>query len=74
MPRWRLADGVFLAMEGTTGVLRMFEASTSGYQELASAEVLSGPDVWGPPALSDGKLVVRDMTRMVCLQIGAEEE
>jgi outer membrane protein assembly factor BamB len=69
-----LADGVFLAMEGTTGVLRMIEASTSGYSELASAEVLSGPDVWGPPALSDGKLVVRDMTRMVCLQVGAEEE
>jgi len=69
-----LADGVFLAMEGTTGVLRMIEASASGYTELASAQVLSGPDVWGPPALSDGKLVVRDMTHMVCLQVGAGGE
>jgi outer membrane protein assembly factor BamB len=68
------ADGVFLVLEGTTGVLRMIEATTAGYHELASAEVLRGPDVWGPPALSDGKLVVRDMTHMVCLQLGAGEE
>ena len=67
------ADGVFLAMDGASGVLRMIEASTSGYRELASAEVLSGPDVWGPPALSGGKLLVRDMTRLVCLEVGGEE-
>jgi len=68
------ADGVFLVMEGLTGVLHMIEASTKGYRELARAEVLSGPDVWGPLALADGRLVVRDMTHMVCLQVGAEEQ
>jgi hypothetical protein len=26
--------------------------------------------VWGPMALSNGKLVIRDMNQMVCLQVG----
>ena len=46
-------------------------ASTTGYKELASAPVLSGHDVWGPLALSDGKLVIRDLTKMVCLDLKA---
>ncbi len=64
-----LADGMFLILEGKTGVLRLLEASTREYKELASAPVLSGPDVWAPLALSDGKLVIRDLGRMVCLDL-----
>ena len=64
-----LADGMFFVLEGRTGMLRLIEASTTGYKELASAQVLSGPDVWGPMALSDGKLIVRDLTRMVALDV-----
>jgi len=65
-----LADGMFFLLEGTTGMLRLIEANTTGYKELASAQVLSGEEVWGPPALADRKLVVRDMKEMVCLQVG----
>ena len=65
-----LADGMFFALDGQTGTLRLIEASTTGYKELASAQVLSGEEVWGPPALADRKLVVRDMKEMVCLQVG----
>jgi hypothetical protein len=25
--------------------------------------------VWGPPALSDGKLVIRDFGKMICIDI-----
>jgi hypothetical protein len=64
-----LADGMFLVLEGKTGTLRLVEASTREYKELASAPVLSGPDVWAPLALSDGRLVVRDLGRMVCLDL-----
>ena len=64
-----LADGMFFVLEGKTGMLRLIEASTTEYKELASAQVLKGPDVWGPMALSDGKLVVRDLGRMVCLDV-----
>jgi outer membrane protein assembly factor BamB len=65
-----LADGMFFILEGRTGMLRLLEASTSGYVELASAQVLHGQDVWAPMALSDGKLVLRDMTKMVCIEVG----
>jgi outer membrane protein assembly factor BamB len=64
-----LADGMFFVLEGKTGTLRLVDANTTGYKELASAQVLSGPDVWGPMALSDGKLVIRDLGKMVALDV-----
>jgi outer membrane protein assembly factor BamB len=65
-----LADGMFFLLDGRTGMLRLIEASTQGYKELASAQILGGHDVWGPIALSNGRLVIRDMEKMVCLQVG----
>jgi outer membrane protein assembly factor BamB len=65
-----LADGMFFVLDGKTGMLRLIEANTKEYKELASAQVLSGEDVWGPMALSNGKLIIRDMSQMVCLQVG----
>ena len=59
-----LADGMFFIVEGKTGMLRLVEASTTGYKELGKAQVLGGEEVWGPPALSDGKLILRDLTKM----------
>jgi outer membrane protein assembly factor BamB len=65
-----LADGMFFVLDGKTGMLRLIEASTTEYKELASAQILAGEDVWGPLALSNGRLVIRDMNQMVCLQVG----
>lgn len=65
-----LADGMFYVLDGKSGMLRLLEASTKGYKELASARILGEEDVWGPMALSDGKLIIRDMSQMVCLQVG----
>jgi outer membrane protein assembly factor BamB len=65
-----LADGMFFALDGKSGALRLIEASTTGYKELASAQLLSGEEVWAPPALSNGRLVVRDMSQLLCLQVG----
>jgi outer membrane protein assembly factor BamB len=60
---------MFLILDGDSGLLRLLEATTEGYRELASAQVLSGHDVWAPLALSQGRLVIRDLTRMVCLDL-----
>ncbi len=65
-----LADGMFFVLDGRSGMLRLIEASTTQYKELASARVLSGEEVWGPMALSNGRLVIRDMSQMICLQVG----
>ncbi len=64
-----LADGMFFILEGDTGLLRLLDANTKEYKELASAPVLSGHDVWAPMALSDGKLVLRDMAKMICIDV-----
>jgi outer membrane protein assembly factor BamB len=66
-----MADGMFFALDGKSGVLRLLEASTKEYKELASARILGEDDVWGPLALSNGKLIIRDMSQMVCLQVGS---
>ncbi len=60
-----LADGMFFILEGKTGMLRLLEANTKEYKQLASAQLLEGHDVWGPPALSDGILVIRDFGKMI---------
>jgi outer membrane protein assembly factor BamB len=64
-----LADGMFFVLEGKTGVLRLLRADPAGYTEVSSAHVLTGPDVWAPMALSNGQLVVRDMSKMLCLSV-----
>lgn len=66
---YMMADGMFLVMDGDSGKLRLLEASTTGYNELASAQVLSGQEVWGPMALSGGRLVLRDLSKMVCVDL-----
>ena len=66
-----LADGMFFVMDGNTGRLHLIEANTSAYNELASAQVLTGEEVWGPMALSEGKLVLRSLTEMICLDVRA---
>ncbi len=72
-----LADGLFFILEGGSdkppsegGKLHLVEASTDGWKELASAQVLGGYDVWAPMAIANGKLVLRDLAKMVCLEVG----
>jgi len=66
-----MADGMFFVLDGDSGTLRLLEANTTGYKELDSAKVLSGQEVWAPMALSEGKLVLRDLTKMVCINVRA---
>ena len=66
-----LADGMFYILEGKTGTLRLLDAEADEYRELDSAQLLQGPDVWTPMALADGRLVLRDMTKIICIEVGA---
>jgi len=54
------------------GVLTMAKASTEGYIQLAQAKVLSGRDSWGPMAMVNGRLLLRDSKRMICLDMRAK--
>ena len=46
------------------------EAKPDGWKLLAEAKVLNGHDAWGPMAMAEGRLIVRDLTEMVCLDVG----
>jgi outer membrane protein assembly factor BamB len=65
-----IADGLILLMNDA-GVLTIAEASPAGYNELASAKVLPAGDneSWGPMALVNGRLIVRDLRTMTCLDL-----
>lgn len=63
-----IADGLLYTMDDD-GVLTLAEATPAGYRQLAQARVLPGHESWGPMAMVAGRLLVRDFTRMVCLDV-----
>jgi outer membrane protein assembly factor BamB len=63
-----MADGLILAMNDS-GLLRLIEATSQKYTALAQAQVLKGRESWGPLAMAGNRLIARDLTRMVCLEL-----
>ena len=78
-----LADGLILATDGAK-TLYLIEPDPSGFKSLASADLLAeaGTDSqgiaarvggrtqnWGPIALTDGKLLIRDQSRLMCVSV-----
>lgn len=63
-----IADGLIYVLDDN-GLLTMAEAIPDAYKPLAEAQVLEGHDAWGPMTLVAGRLIARDLTRMVCLNI-----
>ena len=50
---------------GGTGLLNKLDGDSS-------VRLLEGPDVWAPPVISRGKLLIRDLNQLICLDIAAE--
>jgi outer membrane protein assembly factor BamB len=65
---YMIADGLIYVMNDE-GRLTLAEAAPNRYRQLGQAQVLSGHDSWGAMALCAGRLLVRDLTRMVCLDV-----
>ena len=63
-----IANGLIYVMNDS-GVLTLAEANPAGYVQRASAKVLDGPDSWGPMAIASGRLILRDLNRMICLDV-----
>jgi outer membrane protein assembly factor BamB len=63
-----LANGLIYALNDV-GRLTLFEATPGGYRQLAQAQVLKGRESWGPMCLVGGRLLARDLTRLVCLDV-----
>ncbi len=72
-----LADGLLLCSDGASK-LYLIEPDPSAFKPLASADLLaagdgsdkrSGTQNWAPMALADGKLLIRDQTRLMCVKV-----
>ena len=63
-----LADGLIFALNDS-GKLALLEAIPARYHPLAQAQVLQGRESWAPMALVNGRLFVRDFTRLACLDV-----
>jgi outer membrane protein assembly factor BamB len=64
-----MAGGLIYAVNDS-GKLSLFEAAPTKFNLQAQAQVLKGRECWGPMALAGGRLLVRDVTRMACLEVG----
>lgn len=51
------------------GHLTVTKATPDAYEPLTAARVLEGHESWGPMAFVSGRLIIRDLTRMKCLDI-----
>ena len=51
------------------GVLSFIEAKPDSFSMIANCRVLEGRECWGPPAIINGRLIIRDLTAMKCLDV-----
>ncbi len=66
---YMIADDLLYVMDDE-GVLTMAEASAEAFRPLATAKVLEGGhETWAPMTIADGRLLVRDLETMVCLDV-----
>ncbi len=71
-----MTDAGLLYVMDDHATLTLVDVAVGRYKELASSDLFrerAGHDAWGPMALADGRLYVRDLTRLVCLAVGAAE-
>jgi len=64
-----LADGLLFVLDDKKGMLHLVQAEPTGYKELASVRVLKGHDAWAPMAMAGARLLVRDSTHLVCVEV-----
>lgn len=64
--------GGMLYLLNDSGILTLAEANASGYVPLAKAKVLEGIESWGPMAVASGRLIVRDLNRLACIDIAQQ--
>jgi outer membrane protein assembly factor BamB len=54
------------------GKLSLIEATPARFNLLGQAQILKGRESWAPMALAGDRLLARDLTHLVCLDVGAK--
>jgi len=63
-----LADGKFFLLSDD-GTLTIIKPDIKSYIQLDQVKVFEGQDAWGPFAIADGYLLMRDSKKMVCIDM-----
>ncbi len=71
-----LADGLLLSTDGSSK-LYLIEPDPAAFKPIATSELLKGEtddkkpsnQNWAPLALSNGKLLIRDQSRLICVKV-----
>jgi len=65
-----IADGLLLATDGSTK-LYLIQPDATAFKPIASAALLTAGSNqnWAPLALADGKLLIRDQSRLMCVKV-----
>lgn len=70
---YMIADNkLFIVSDDAT--LTIVRPSTREYVELDSYRVLEGHDAWGPLAIADGYMIMRDSKTMACLDLAVNRQ
>lgn len=66
-----LVDGLIINQNGKNGDIHLIEPTPEGYKELGKASFFDSKksQAWSPLAFYDGKLLVRDMEKIVCVDL-----
>ncbi len=66
-----MVGGLIINQNGKSGEIHLIEPSPEGYKELGKASFFSSDksQAWAPMASARGKLLVRDMEKLVCVNL-----
>jgi outer membrane protein assembly factor BamB len=63
--------GNLIFVMNDSGKLSLIDATPAKFNLLAEAQVLKGHESWGPMTLACGRLIVRDLSKIACLDVAA---
>jgi len=64
-----LADDMLYVVDGNAGDLCMVRPDPAAFTEAGRAHFLEGGQIWGYITLADGKLLMRDQSKLVCVDV-----
>ncbi|MCK4992104.1 MAG: hypothetical protein KAS29_16515, partial [Bacteroidales bacterium] len=66
-----LVNGLIISQNGKNGDIHLIEPSPEGYKEVGKASYFNSnkSQAWAPLAFSQGKLILRDLEKMVCVDL-----